>query len=159
LTDIQEGRLAGVLKFMAAFVVGAGAGLAVSWSYILSMKAKIKVCLGYIHDRIGEGMDAELMDRSTQEEREAKGPGKGTPTPSTGARSSRPGRATVAEKPHLIVSVSGNGKLVSYVCSSCLRSFPLLENQSPKEVVAELFRRFKEHREQEHPELSAGTSP
>jgi hypothetical protein len=147
-----------MLKLMGAFVVGVGAGLAVSWSYILTLKARIRVCTSYIHDRIGKGMGTEYMDRTIPEELEAKGPEKLAHTPSAGATSSGPERARMAERPKLIVSTPRRGGQVVYVCSGCLRVFPLLDDPSPKKVMAELFRRFQEHREQEHPEASPARS-
>lgn len=148
-----------MLKLMAAFAVGLGAGLVVSWSYILTLKAKIRVCMSYIHDRIGKGMGAERMDQNIPEEPEAKEPWERTRTPSAGATPSRREGATMAEEPQLIVSIPSNGEQINYVCSRCSRIFPLPDDQPPKKVMAELLRRFREHRELEHPEASPGTSP
>jgi hypothetical protein len=56
-----------MLKLVAAFVVGLGVGLAVSWGYILSLKAEIRVCMSYIHDRIGKDMAREHREQGRPE--------------------------------------------------------------------------------------------
>jgi hypothetical protein len=43
-----------MLKLMVAFAVSVVAGLAVSWGYVLSLKATIRVCVSYIHDRLDQ---------------------------------------------------------------------------------------------------------
>jgi len=40
------------MKLTEVFVAGIAVGLAVSWTYILSLKATIRVCMTYIEDRI-----------------------------------------------------------------------------------------------------------
>jgi hypothetical protein len=43
-----------MVKLLAAFAVGVVAGLAVTWVYVLSLKATIRVCVSYIHDRLDQ---------------------------------------------------------------------------------------------------------
>ena len=40
------------MKFLGVFVAGVAVGLAVSWAYILSLRAAIRVCMTYIEGRI-----------------------------------------------------------------------------------------------------------
>jgi hypothetical protein len=62
----------------------------------------------------------------------------------------------MTEKPKLIVSGSGKGELIYYICSHCSRGFSLADNQPPKQAVRELYHRFLEHVEHEHLEPAAG---
>lgn len=60
----------------------------------------------------------------------------------------------MADKPQLITSASGKGEPINYVCSRCGQIFPLADERSPKEAVAILYSRFKNHIEQEHSDAS-----
>jgi len=62
----------------------------------------------------------------------------------------------MARKPQLIVGVSGEHEAINYMCSCCSRAFPLPEDQSPKEAVANLYQSFRDHVELEHSESSPG---
>jgi len=57
------------MKLVEVFVAGVVVGLAVSWTYILSLKATIRICRTYIEDRIRNRTDRfERNDESIQEE-------------------------------------------------------------------------------------------
>jgi hypothetical protein len=58
------------MKLLALFLAGLAAGVAVSWIYIASMKATLKVYATYIHDRI----DAQLKDEQSGDEEAAAPP-------------------------------------------------------------------------------------
>ena len=64
-------------------------------------------------------------------------------------------KGKLSKKPKLIISNAGKGQPIYYMCSNCLREFPLPEDQPPKDAVRELFTSFKEHVEQIHPEPSS----
>jgi len=54
------------------------------------------------------------------------------------------------ERPQLIIGGGTPGKPITYVCSRCGRPFPLGEDRTPKEAVAELLAVFKAHVQKEH---------
>jgi hypothetical protein len=59
------------MKLVEVFVAGVVVGLAVSWTYILSLKATIRVCMKYIEDRIHNCTDrVEGTGDRTREESE-----------------------------------------------------------------------------------------
>jgi hypothetical protein len=125
--------------------------LIVSWIYIFLLRAKVRDCMAYIGERIvkcNPGVD--FTDGSPREERETKAKGNRARMQPNAAASAPPKEATLAGKPQLIVASSGNCPSLGYRCSHCLRSFSLVEYQPPKGAVAELFRRFREHVEQDH---------
>jgi len=62
----------------------------------------------------------------------------------------------MTEKPKLMISNSGRGEPIYYICSYCLRGFPLPESQPPKQAVKELYDCFRKHVEHEHPEAADG---
>jgi len=142
------------------FLVGAVVCLAVSWIYILILKAQIRDCMTYIQNRIARA-NPGLGSVSGRHEVDHDangigGPGrprfKGTASPALE-------RATMDGKPSLIVDVSGSRKSLHYVCSHCLLRFNLRADQPPKEAVEELLRTFEEHAELEHPSAApAATS-
>jgi hypothetical protein len=63
---------------------------------------------------------------------------------------------TTAERPRLLVSRSSEGEPIYYMCSYCLRGFPLPDIQPQKEAARELYRSFREHVERKHPESNDG---
>ena len=65
----------------------------------------------------------------------------------------------MTEKPKLIVGSAGRGEPIYYICSYCLRGFPLPDIQPPRAAVKELYNCFREHIEHEHPEAAEGPIP
>jgi hypothetical protein len=47
------------MKLLAAFLAGLAAGGAVSWAYIWSLRAMIKTCEDYIHQRLDKDWNLE----------------------------------------------------------------------------------------------------
>ena len=43
-----------MVNLIAVFVAGVVVGLAIAWGYVLSLKARIRVCVSYIHDRLDQ---------------------------------------------------------------------------------------------------------
>jgi hypothetical protein len=135
------------MKLVDVFVAGVVVGLAVSWAYILSLKATVRVCMTYIEDRIHnctsrlEGTDDRMWP---------EGETQATGTDDRSTTSSHAERPTMAEQPLLIIESSGKGSPIHYQCSRCLRAFPLAKDDSPKMAAAELYRHFREHVAQEH---------
>jgi len=57
------------MKLVEVFVAGVVVGLAVTWTYILSLKATIRVCMTYIEDRIHNSTNRlESADDRVREE-------------------------------------------------------------------------------------------
>ena len=74
------------------------------------------------------------------------------------ATTSRADSVAMTDNPQLITSGSGKGEPINYVCSRFGRIFPLPKEHSPKEAVAILYSRFKDHIGQEHSERSPHSS-
>ena len=72
----------------------------------------------------------------------------GTPSPQEGK--------TMTKQPRLLVSNAHKGEPIYYMCSSCLQGFSLADNESPRQAVTQLYRWFREHVEQKHPESAEG---
>jgi len=60
------------------------------------------------------------------------------------------------EKPKLLISKLSEGEPVYYLCSYCLRGFLLADNQPPIQAAREMYRCFREHVKQKHPEPGEG---
>ena len=59
---LMERRLA-MLNLFLAFALGLSIGLAICWSYILSLRAKVRFCMSFIQERIERGeLDARRED-------------------------------------------------------------------------------------------------
>ncbi len=52
------------MKLVAAFLAGLIAGLALSWTYIVSLKATIKLYRSYVYDRIDKQWDEAKKDQA-----------------------------------------------------------------------------------------------
>jgi hypothetical protein len=129
-------------------------GLAGSWIYIFLLRARINDCMSYIESRIERGKPVfGSGDSSASEERQAEGTRNPPRSPLDGATSSPPERRKMAEEPQPIAEFQGDRSSFHYRCSDCSRIFLLPEDQPPKEAARELFRRFREHVEEEHSEL------
>ena len=125
--------------------------LVASWIYILFLRAEVRDCMTYIGERILKyNPGFASTDGRAREEHETKEKGNRPRLHSSAAASAQPEKATLAGNPQLIVDSPGNRPSLDYMCSHCLRQFSLGGHQPPKEAVAELFRRFREHVEQEH---------
>ncbi len=59
-----------------------------------------------------------------------------------------------AEKPKLLVTSSSQGEPIYYMCSCCLRGFPLADNQHPKQAMKDLYEAFRKHVEEVHPDVA-----
>ena len=66
---------------------------------------------------------------------------------------------TTTKTPVLLVGGSVKGEPIYFICSACLRGFPLAEIQPPAQAARELLRCFQEHVAQEHPESAEGDIP
>ena len=142
-----------------AYLVGAAACLVVSWIYILFLKAQIRDCVTYIQNRITRanfGVGSVIGSREMEHE------SKGTTSPGRpcfkGTTLSALERATMDEKPRLIVDISEGLQPLHYVCSHCLLPFNLRGDQPPKEAVKELLVTFSEHVEHVHPSAAPATN-
>jgi len=141
------------------FLVGTGVCLVVSWIYILILRAQIRDAMAYIQNRLARanpGLDSVSGLREV--DHDAKGisdPGrptfKGTASPALV-------RATMDEKPRLIVDISGSFQSLHYVCSHCLLRFNPHADQPQKEAMEELLRTFKQHAEREHLSAAPATT-
>ena len=139
------------------YLVGAVACLVVSWIYILVLKAKIRDCMSYIQNRIDQtNPGLESAGRSLEVVHGSKGTGNPLRDCFTGTTFSSRERATMDEKPKLIVGNSDSRQPFHYLCSHCLKQFYLLGNQPPKEAVTELLRTFGEHVVQKHTNAAPG---
>jgi len=139
------------MNVIEVFLAGVVVGLAASWTYILSLKATLRVCMRYIQERIHDCTNGlEGTDGRIREERQTKGMEAPTRLGDRSATSSPPEGPQMADKPLLIIESSGKGSPIHYQCSRCLRVFRLAEIDSPKAAAAELFRRFRQHVAQEH---------
>jgi hypothetical protein len=65
--------------------------------------------------------------------------------------------AAMTRKPQLIITRSSSQGRIAYQCSSCELEFPLSDDLGPKEAVLVLYRAFRKHVEEAHPETSAGS--
>ena len=134
------------------FVIGAAACLAVSWFYILFLRAKVRDCMTYIHNRLDKANRVLASpsggpEGGSEVKRTANSPHLGKEEVKTPAQE----KATMDGKPKLIVGGSGSPQPLHYLCSHCLRPFYLSGDQPPKEAVAELLFNFGEYVEREHP--------
>ena len=142
------------------FLIGAVAALVVSWLYILLLKAKMRDCMTYIHNRIdtaNRGLVDPLRSPAGGHTSKRAGNswcigGKGTTMPALE-------KATMEGKPKLIVGGSDSPQPLHYLCSHCLQPFYLPGNQPPKEAVAELLQYFGKHVEREHLALAGDSNP
>jgi len=94
--------------------------------------------------------------RNEQAEHEKEGSGNPLPTHFSNGGPSHPEGTTTTEKPKLLVSRSSKGEPIYYMCSCCLRGFPLPDVQPPKQAMRELYRAFRQHVAQKHPESNDG---
>lgn len=141
------------------FLVGAVACLAVSWIYLLLLKAKIRDCMRYIEDRIEKANSGrESVSRSLEQGHESRLTDDPSRLRFQSNTFSALGRARPDEKPKLIVGDSGSLQPFHCLCSHCLRTFYLVGDQPAKEAVAELRRAFAEHVEQEHPSAAPAST-
>jgi CheY-like chemotaxis protein len=140
------------------YLVAAVACLVVSWIYILFLKVKIRDCVTYIQNRITR---VNLGVGSVSGSREVEPESKGTSSPGRprfkGTTLPAPEKATMNEKPRLIVSVSEGLQSLHYACSQCLQPFNLRGDLPPKRAVEELLLTFGEHVEHVHPSAAPAT--
>jgi CheY-like chemotaxis protein len=140
------------------YLVGVVACLGVSWIYILFLKVQIRDCVTYIQNRMTR---VNLGVGSASGSREVEHESKGTSSPGRprfkGTTLSALERATMDEKPRLIVGISEGLLPLHYVCSHCLLPFNLSGDQPPKEAVEELLLTFGEHVEHVHPSAAPAT--
>jgi hypothetical protein len=144
------------------FLIGAAACLVVSWIYILLLKAKVRVCLTYIQNRIDTAnRGLEGSQSSTEGGHISKQTGSSWRLGREETTMPVLGKAIMDGKCKLIVGGSDSPQPLHYLCSHCLQPFYLHANQPPKEAVAELLRSFAEHVERKHPNLAgdSNTSP
>jgi len=141
------------MKLVEVFVAGVVVGLAVSWAYILSLKATIKVCRTYIEDRIYSSTrrfeSPDDHPGSIRKECQMNWPGQPAGSDDRTTRDA-PETPTTREKPRLIIEALGKDLPIQYQCSWCLQVFPMTDGDSPKLAAAEMYRRFREHVAQEH---------
>ncbi len=87
---------------------------------------------------------------------ETKGPESASRTQLDAGAPSKQEGLSMTEIPRLVVSNSSKGEPIYYMCSSCLQGFSPAENESPRQAVTQLYRWFREHVEQKHPEPAEG---
>ena len=132
-------------------LIGAVVCLVLSWFYIFLLRARLRDCMAYIHSRIDTDyrrLEGPLATAAGG--RPAMHIGSRWRLSMDGAIRGVEGKATMNEKPKLIVSGSDSPQPLHYVCSHCSRPFYLSGNEPPKEAVAKLLESFGEHVEREH---------
>ena len=141
------------------YLVGAVVCLVVSWIYILILKVQIRDYITYIQNRIAR-VNPGLSSVSGRREVDHDSMGISDPgrPPFKGATSPAPVRATMDEKPSLIVDIAASSQSLHYVCSHCSLQFNLRADLPQKEAVEELHRTFEEHAEHEHPSAAPATT-
>jgi hypothetical protein len=142
-----------VIELIAAFAVGVAVGLGTLWPYAHSLKSSVELYKAYVHDRL-DNQTAGINGH----ELEPRAPAESDRTSDGGPALSQ---LTTATRPQLIVTASAQAASISYVCSACLRTFPLSELETPKNAAAILYQTFQQHIAEDHSgfdETSAGRS-
>jgi DNA-binding response OmpR family regulator len=61
-----------------------------------------------------------------------------------------PGAEASAQTPSLVLNRSSKGEPLYYICSHCLRGFPLSGLEAPSEAIQEMYESFRQHVALEH---------